>query len=316
MPENTLTERMEEFIHECENVSRLRAETVKGYRAAFSLFLKLTPDANMKNIQDTKYITNFFTTVLTRSRKVGKDRYVQGVRKSTTATYHSRLQSFFKWMRRNRYIEQNPFEFIKAPNVEYEDKKFLDKESVHVLFHACGFKIQWDGEFVRRRNLAMLAVLLYCGLRRGELLALEVQNFDIERRQLTVRGETSKSKFTRVIPINDEAMVSIRDYMSVRKTRDVNTRAMWISQEEDRPFSKNGLKHMITKLNAESGIKFHVHQLRHTFAINLVAKGTNLAVIQQLMGHKDIRMTVKYLRCFPADEMRNDVNGVTFDGLI
>jgi len=316
MPTGTPREAFEEFIHECENVARLRPETVKGYRAAFDLFLKLAPDANMENIQDKKYVTNFFTAILTRSRRVGKDKFVQGVKKSTTATYHSKLRSFFRWLKQNKRIEQNPFETIKAPNVEYLDRKFLNKEDVHNLFHACGFKIQWDGDFVRRRNLAILAVLLYCGLRKGELLALEVRDFDFERRQLTVRGETSKSKYTRIIPINDEAFITVQDYLLLRRARDIDTRAMWVSQEEDRSLSKDGLKHTIAKLNVESGVKFHVHQLRHTFATNLLKNGTNLAVIQQLMGHKDIRMTVKYVRAFPADEMRNDVNGITFDGLL
>lgn len=316
MTESTLRDRFEEFIYQCQNVARLRSETIKGYRAAFDLFLRITPDANIGNIQDTKYITNFFATILTRSRKVGRDKFVQGVKKSTTATYHSKLRSFFKWMKQNKHIEQNPFEMIKAPNVEYPDRKFLNREDVHTLFHACGFKIQWDNEFVRRRNLAILAVFLYCGLRKGELLALEVRDFDLERRQLTVRGETSKSKFTRVIPINEEALVTVQDYLSLRKTRDINTRAMWVSQDEDRPLSKDGLKHTVTKLNENSGVKFHVHRLRHTFAVNLMKNGTNLAVIQQLLGHKDVRMTVKYVRAFPADEMRNDVNSITFDSLI
>lgn len=316
MPTGTPRESFEEFIHECENVARLRPETVKGYRAAFDLFLKLAPDANMENIQDKKYVTNFFTNILTRSRRVGKDKFVQGVKKSTTATYHSKLRGFFRWLKQNKRIEQDPFETIKPPNVEYLDRKFLNKEDVHKLFHACGYKVQWDGDFVRHRNLAILAVLLYCGLRKGELLALEVRDFDLERRQITVRGETSKSKFTRIIPINDEALVTVQDYLSVRRTRNIDTRSMWVSQEEDRPLSKDGLKHTVAKLNNESGVKFHVHQLRHTFAVNLMAKGTNLAVIQQLMGHKDIRMTAKYVRAFPADEMRNDVNGMSFNGLI
>jgi len=315
MSENSLCDRFEEFIHQCENVAVLRPETIKGYRAAFHILTTIAPDANMETIQDTKFITAFFTNLRTRSRPVGK-KFVQGVKKSTTATYHSKLRSFFKWLKQNKYITENPFEMIKAPNVEYLDRKFLNKEDVHKLFYACGFQIHWDDEFIRRRNMAILAVLLYCGLRKGELLALEVRDFDFERRQLTVRGETSKSKFNRVIPINDEAIIIIQDYIASRKTRDLSSRSMWVSQEEDRTLSKDGLKHVIQKLNDDSGVRFHVHQLRHTFATNLLANGTNLAIIQQCMGHKDIRMTSKYVRAFPANEMRNDLNSLSFDGLI
>ncbi len=316
MPEKKLEELFEEFLYECDNVARLRPETLKGYRAAFDLLMKVGENSTLTTIQEPKFMTNFFANLRTRPRKVGKDTFTSGIKESTSATYHAKLKKFFRWLKARDYIKENPFDKMVAPNVEYLDRKFLKKEDVHKLFHACNLVIRWENDFVRRRNLAMLAALLYCGLRRGELLGLELRDVDLERRVLTVRGETSKSKHMRRIPLNVEVMRTFEDYLRARGAQGVNTSALWASSTEHSGLTRDGLKHLVTKLNRESGVKFHIHQLRHTFAVNLLAQSVDVAKIQQLMGHKDIRMTAKYVRCFPADEMRNDVASLNFDQLI
>ncbi|RJO59499.1 hypothetical protein C4546_01995 [Candidatus Parcubacteria bacterium] len=58
------------------------------------------------------------------------------------------------------------------------------------------------------------------------------------------------------------------------------------------------------------------HQFRHTFAVNVLNNGSDIAKLKQLLGHRDIRMTATYLRCLPTSAMRGDVETLTLDNLV
>jgi site-specific recombinase XerD len=87
-------------------------------------------------------------------------------------------------------------------------------------------------------------------------------------------------------------------------------------QTEMIDLSFDGLKHLVTVLRKWSGVRFHVHQFRHTFAVNFLKSSNNIAKLKQLLGHKDISMTIQYLRCLPPTEMRGDINGMSIDEFI
>jgi site-specific recombinase XerD len=89
-----------------------------------------------------------------------------------------------------------------------------------------------------------------------------------------------------------------------------------VSSTGDRPFTIEGLRHLVEKLGDASRTKFHLHQFRHTFAINFLKQTNNLFKLKELMGHKDIHMTAVYLRCMPIDEMRADMEKMSIDCLI
>ena len=80
--------------------------------------------------------------------------------------------------------------------------------------------------------------------------------------------------------------------------------------------SYDGLKHLVSTVICRSGIRFHLHQFRHTFAVNFLKSSNNIAKLKQLMGHKDIRMTMVYLRCLPTNEMRGDIENMSIDSLM
>jgi integrase len=74
--------------------------------------------------------------------------------------------------------------------------------------------------------------------------------------------------------------------------------------------------HLVKRLNAASKVRFHLHQFRHTFAINFLRQSNNLFKLKELLGHTDIRMTAIYLRHLPVDEMRADIEKMSIDCLL
>jgi len=96
--------------------------------------------------------------------------------------------------------------------------------------------------------------------------------------------------------------------MTVRKQRRVQCEYLWVSDTLDAKFTEHGLKHWVKRIRTWSGVRFHVHQFRHSFAVALAKDKNNIVFIQKLLGHTDLRMTQKYLRSMGVDDMRDSID--------
>ncbi len=304
-----------EFINQQRYLRRLSEVTLRGYEQSFALLQEVMPELKLPDLT-TKSVAEFFRRLDTRPRIVGRGIKKVGIKKSTAATYRSKLNRFFEWLEKTGHIKQNPFSLIQYPDVQYEDRKFLGRREIQKIFTALALGQVRQGVFIQRRNLAIFSTLLYTGIRKGELLGLQVTDLDLERRELTVRAETSKSRLRRTVPISSELMKLLRDYLAERIRRRFTTPFLFVSSARDDRLSADGLKHLIDSVQHASGVNFHVHQFRHTFAVNVLNNGSDIAKLKQLLGHRDIRMTATYLRCLPTSAMRGDVETLTLDNLV
>jgi len=140
----------------------------------------------------------------------------------------------------------------------------------------------------------LVILALNTGMRRGELLSLEWPQVDVRRRLLTVLGEKSKSNQTRHIPLNDEAFQIL---MSWRNQADSQNYVF------TSPITGNQITNINTAwrniLKAANIKSFRFHDLRHTFASNLVMRGISLNTVRELLGHHSIDMTLRYAHLAP-----------------
>lgn len=308
----TILQLFQEFLFESEFVKKMRPETLRGYSHTFHLFLKLMPDISLQTLSSNA-VTQFFKILQERKRFVGKGIIKVGVKKSTVATYWGKLSAFFEWLATKKYIATNPFYEMQYPSPVYEDRKYLKKEEIEKIITAIHTHHN-NNILVLKRNLVLFHILLFCGLRREEVMSLQVRDIDFERKALTVRADTSKSGKTRQIPLHSSVIMHVKDYLNARKS--YTTPYLIVSNSRDEKLTNNGLKHLIQKLRDNSGVDFHVHQLRHTFAVNFLKTSNNIVKLKQLLGHKSISMTIIYLRCLPTDEMRGDIENMNVDTLI
>lgn len=131
------------------------------------------------------------------------------------------------------------------------------------------------------------------GLRRGELLGLKWENVDLAGAYLTVEGAIAKSGKTRHLPLNREAL----DILTAWRSQS-GTDAWVFAGKEGKPLTS--VKKAWMALLTQAGIKrFRWHDMRHHFASRLVMAGVDLNTVRELLGHADIKMTLRYAHLAP-----------------
>ena len=311
----TLTNLHDEFLAEQRYASRRAASTLRGYRQSFALLTALMPGLQLEQLTP-QTMAEFFRRLDSRRRLVGRGHERRGVKASTIATHRSKLGRYLAWLTAHGHLRENPFASMPYPRVEYEGRQYLSRSAIDRIFASLVLAAPQPNAFLRQRNRAILALFLFAGLRRGELLGLRVHDINLDRAELHVRSETSKSRHARVIPINSSLHAILADHLAERSRRPLATEFLLTSSTGTGPLTQNGLKHLVQRVQRQAGVRFHVHQLRHTFAVNFLNRGGDVVRLKQLLGHRDIRVTSSYLRHLPTSAMRDGVECLTLDTLL
>lgn len=144
----------------------------------------------------------------------------------------------------------------------------------------------------------LILLALQTGLRRGELLALRWADIDFVHARLTVRGATAKSGRTRYVPLNVDAVQALRDWRTGLTTDQRAPTAVVFAGPDGEPMFS--LKTSWTKVARAAKLKdVRFHDLRHTFASKLVQAGVDLNTVRALLGHADLKMTLRYAHLAP-----------------
>jgi len=305
-----LDELFEDFIKQRQQAEGYSPVTIDNYRQNFELLKKFRPDIRLRDLT-RETMVDFSNFLNTRERRVGnKDDVVRPLKPSSLATVRGKLSSFFTWLKDNGYIKKNPFEDILYPQVDCSDRRAVTDKEFDKLYLAVERDIEWPNNLIKKRNLAILMFFALTGVRKNELLSLRLSDFDFEKRKVTVRAETSKSKKENIIRMPDVLMPYLDDYLAYRA--DYKTESFWVSGNRDCPFTKHGWKHLVNRLKAQTGIeKFHAHRFRHYFAVNFYKQSNcDLINLQRAMGHRSVKTTIgSYLRSLGNEELDRQMRG-------
>lgn len=150
------------------------------------------------------------------------------------------------------------------------------------------------------RDRAMAGLMLYCGLRAGEVLGLAVGDVDIGARWLLVHGKGSKE---RRVPLDTDVAAVIQTYLLVECPESKSLMLFLVAKGRTRgePLTPAGLRTIFRYHREISGVtEAHPHALRHTFGSALAEAGVDLAVMRELLGHAHINTTARYIHLAPV----------------
>lgn len=272
-----------QFVRECQDGTlKRRAEaTIKGYESSFDLLLKLLPITSTAQLNEG-IMRQFF--------KRGED--LRNWLPATVITHRKNLSPFFKWCMRKGYLETDPIKDIPVPPLLKRTPEYYTKEEIDKIMYAVDVCAQTD--FERKRNKAIMGVLLMAGLRKGELLALKMSDVSFESNTLRVRAETSKSRSPRVLPLTARLKELLLEYIEARKINGFESYSLWLSTAKGERFTEHGIKHLFNRLSGRLGFKIKAHKCRHTFATHFYDGSLDIVSLQQALGHQEVTTTMVY----------------------
>ena len=140
----------------------------------------------------------------------------------------------------------------------------------------------------------MVILSLNTGLRRGEILSMEWGDVNFSKKQIMIRARNAKSRKMRYIPLNEEAYNVLQKW----EPNESNRTGLVFPSKNKKPFVS--IKKAWLKILMDAGIQeFRWHDLRHTFASKLVMAGVDLNTVRELLGHADLKMTLRYAHLAP-----------------
>jgi site-specific recombinase XerD len=196
-------------------------------------------------------------------------------------SYRRRSQQFQGIPNRRSYGERglkvkNPQRMVQILAAE-EVKKFLETTS-------------------RYRDVSIILLMLFCGLRSCEVLSLKLTELDLESQRLRVIGKGDKE---RILPFPQRLGDALRRYIRYERPVDSESCQLFVVLQGNRlgqSMTRAGLRRLFRYKREITGIsRARAHVFRHSFGTNMARQGVGLPVLQKMMGHANFKITLRYI---------------------
>jgi site-specific recombinase XerD len=156
----------------------------------------------------------------------------------------------------------------------------------------------------RYRDLAIVYLMLFCGLRSLEVLSLRTSDVNVFDRRLRVQGKGNRE---RMLPLPDELIQVLDDYIRLERPSDALSGPLFVVLQGERrghPMTVAGLRSLFRYRRdrfSKTLANANAHRFRHTFGADMARSGVRLPVLQRMMGHADAKTTLQYIHLSMAD---------------
>lgn len=286
-----LSEQIDQFLEYLEiekNASKLTVRDYRHYLEVFSDWYSSTLPHKTISDLDLISVRRFRVFLANRVDEKGKT-----LKKVTQNYYVIALRSLLRFLIKNDIKTLEPSK-IDLPKTESRSLKFLEREQIDRLVTMPDTHKE-EG----KRDRAILELLFSTGLRVSELVSLDHERVNLERREFGVIGKGGRA---RVVFISDRAAFWVGEYLKARS--DV-FKPLFIRYSRGVDEADNGDKMRLTARSIERIVKKYVklarlpvdatvHTLRHSFATDLLTNGADIRSVQEMLGHKNIATTQIY----------------------
>ena len=298
---------LRDFLTYHETIKGQSQLTVAEYALDLRMFLRfmklmrnempVNTDLNVIDIRDvdldfvgsihTSEIFDFLSYLAT-DRPLNPDSPVSehGVSPSTRARKLSAIKSFYKYLTvRTKQLQENPVADMEYPKLRKSLPKYLTMEQSAALLRSVSGQNQV-------RDYAILMLFLNCGIRRSELVGLNIT--DVYEDRIRVVGKGNKERF---VYFGTPCRKAIDAYMAERNEKVLtDNRALFGSRNGNR-ISVTAVHRLVEKALKQAGLdstQFSAHKLRHTAATMMLSGGVDVKTVQEVLGHENLNTTQIY----------------------
>lgn len=266
----------EYFLKSILDQKNYSKKTFENYNRDLKKFFKFLNDYKIKDI---KKITKETVRLYFLKQKNNN------ISNRTLGRYYSSLNSFFIYSIEHEYIDVNPLKFIDYPKYTKKIPEYIYDSQLEKLLNE---KTSENAE-IELRNKLIIHLLLDTGVRVSELVNIKVHDIDVEERIIKVFGKGSKERFVFFTSKTKELLIN---YLIKRKEKAI-TDNLLINYKGEK-LTERSVQKIIKLVGEKIGLDIHPHLLRHTFATDLLNKGADIRMIQELLGHENLDTTQIY----------------------
>lgn len=269
---------IEDFLVYLEGERNLSRHTLRAYRNDLGQFAKAV------DLSDLAVVG--FKDMREYLHRLQKENYSR----TTLARKMAAIRSFFRYLYRERVVQNNPAQGLSTPKLEKRLPKFLDWAQLEKLLLAPG-----SATAQGLRDRAILEVLYSTGVRVSELVSLNLNHLHPEENEITVFGKGAKE---RIVLLGEHARQALSAYLEKSRphlSREGSSEALFINRDGTR-LTERSIHRLIQRHAKKAGInrKVSPHTLRHSFATHMLEGGADLRVVQELLGHTSLSTTQIY----------------------
>ncbi len=298
---------LREFLIYHENIKGQSQLTINEYYLDLRMFLRFVKlmrcdmpmstqleDIDIRDV-DLKFIENIetsdifdFLSYLANDRAINPESSAPeyGISAAARARKLSAIKSFYKYLTvRTKQLEVNPVADLEYPKLRKSLPKYLTLEQSAALLQA----VSGPNE---KRDYAILMLFLNCGIRRSELVGLNLT--DVYEDRIRVVGKGNKERF---VYFGSACRKAIDAYLPERNKKILSdNRALFGSRDNNR-ISVTAVHRLVKKALLQAGLdstQFSAHKLRHTAATMMLSGGVDVKTVQEVLGHENLNTTQIY----------------------
>ena len=271
------------FLSHLRYEKRYSAHTIRAYESDLELFFEYLE----RTYQTTSIPDNHFQIRSWIVQLIDSGVTARSVNRKITT-----LKSFYRFLIREKVVEQNPMLKIQSPKVPKRLPVFIDEGKMTDLFD----KVEFEPGFPGLRDRIILELFYGTGMRLSELVNLSETDVNFANQTVKVLGKRNKE---RIIPLSGILVASLKEYLNQKQSymseHGQQEPALFIDNKCNKVYPKYVYRLVKRYLgNITTGDKKNPHILRHTFATHMLNNGAEINAVKEILGHSSLAATQVY----------------------
>lgn len=240
-----------------------------------------------KYLVDLKGSLNFNVNELSKMDYIGYITYQRkrDITNTSVRTYSRAIKVFLNYLYTENILKENITINVKVPRPD--NRMVVPLSGVDVAKYKYGI----NKSPLKIRNKLIFSLMLCCGLRKSEVINLNLDDVDLENNYIKIVN--SKFNKSRMLPLPANVVKLLSTYIT--EYRSLTTSSVALILSDDKRITDKAINCMFSKLKKYNNKNIYPHLLRHTFATSFILSGGSLEVLRLLLGHSDYNVTRQYI---------------------
>lgn len=274
-----MNKELDDFINYLEYERNYSNNTIIAYKNNILQLINYLESININDIRCVKYETiRGYLSYLHENKYKSK----------SISRMISSMRSFFKYLKGENTITNNPMTLISNPKLEKKLPKYLTINEVEKILNVPDMN-----DKIGIRDAFILELLYVSGIRVSELVNIKLNDIEESQRRIKILGKGNKERY---VLYGSRCSDLLKKYLSVRNSFLKFPSEYLLLSKTGRKINTREIRNIINRIKTKAGISISIspHTFRHTFATHMLNEGADLRAVQELLGHENLSTTTIY----------------------